>query len=217
MTGGSETVVLLHGIARTGKSLRRIENALQKSGYQTLPITYPSRQYDIEAIADYLAAHDLNPAFWQAAGKVHFITHSMGGLVARCYLERYPQDNIGRIVMMGPPHGGSPIADLLHKFPLYNWYYGPAGRDLTTQARQQDQTRPGYQTGIIAGSASWPYVIARHFIRGKSDGRVSVDQTKWPGMVDHITLPATHTFMMNRKDTRHQVLHFLRHGRFDQG
>ncbi|MBU0799731.1 MAG: alpha/beta fold hydrolase [Alphaproteobacteria bacterium] len=216
-----ETVVLLHGIARTDASLERLEKILQQAGYDTLAITYPSTKEDIDGIASFLNKGPLSPQFWAQAQKVHFVTHSMGGLVARRYLAAYhdvlPVEKVGRVVMLAPPNGGSEVADLTHKFPPYQWYYGPAGQELTTFARQKDQGAPWYEVGIIAGTKEWFYIVAAFVVPGKGDGRVSVESTKLPGMRDHITVPATHTFIMDRPDVHRQVVHFIREGVFHHG
>lgn len=213
-----ETVVLLHGIARTKASMKTMEKSLQSAGYETRAITYPSTDRDIDAIAQELREKELSPAFWRGAGKVHFVTHSMGGLVARRYLAHYqaqiPAEKLGRVVMMAPPSRGSHIADLIHNLPPYHWYYGPAGQELTSAARAAADDALYYDAGIIAGGKEWPYFIAALIVPGPSDGRVSVENTKAPGMKDHIVMPATHTFIMDRPDVQRQVVHFIREGIF---
>lgn len=211
---GTETVVLLHGIARTGASLGSLEDSLQKAGYNTVAITYPSTDHSIDTLADYLHKNHLTAAFWAEQDKVHFVSHSMGGLVTRAYLDKYRQNKIGRVVMLAPPHGGSEVADLLSGFPPYDWFYGPAGAELQTTHREKDRTKPYYDVGIIAGTREWPYIVAAFLVPGKGDGRVSVESTKWSGAADHIALPATHTFIMDKKQVHDHVIEFLKNGKF---
>ncbi len=214
----AETVVLLHGIARTALSLSAVEKALKKEGYDVLPVTYPSRQKNVDDIAGWLRQSALDDEFWSKAEKVHFVTHSMGGVVAQQYLDQYrvaiPVEKLGRVVMLAPPNGGSEVADLLHDFWPYKWYYGPAGSELTTEARQKAVVEPYYDLGVIAGTKEWPYVIAAFVVPGSSDGRVSVEKTKIPGMKDHVTVPATHTFIMDKPDVHRQVVAFIKDGVF---
>ncbi|MGB1077159.1 MAG: alpha/beta hydrolase, partial [Bdellovibrionales bacterium] len=125
-----------------------------------------------------------------------------------------PREKLGRVVMMGPPNKGSEVADLIHKLPPYEWYYGPTGQELTTQAREINTTKPYYDLGIIAGTKEWPYFVAAFVTPGKSDGRVTVENTKLEGMKDHITLPATHTFIMKKDNVHKQIIHFLKNGAF---
>ncbi len=214
-----DTVVILHGIARTSKSMSAVESALQKDGYRTLAITYPSTKKNIDDIVAGLHEKELDKAFWSSAGTVHFVTHSMGGLVARRYLDKYrseiPPDKIGRVVMLAPPNAGSEVADTLHSLWPYQWYYGPAGQELTTAAQAGDKSDVYYDLGIIAGTKEWPYVIAAFVVPGPGDGRVSVEKTKLAGMKDHVTVNGTHTFIMDRPDVHRQIVHFLKQGSFE--
>lgn len=216
-----EKVVLLHGIARTGASMKSMETALQAAGYETVSITYPSTDKNLDEIAAYLRGGALSEEFWKSAGRVHFVTHSMGGLVARRYLQNYrdviPAERIGRVVMMAPPSQGSHVADLIHDLPPYDWYYGPAGQELTSAARAAADEPLYYETGIVAGEKEWPYIVAAFVVPGKSDGRVAVENTKIPGMKDHVVVPATHTFVMDRPDVQRQVVYFIKEGTFHHG
>lgn len=214
-----DKVVLLHGIGRTSRSLDRLEGALQDRDYDTLSITYPSRRLPLEDLAVWLREVALDSSFWdEATGRIHFAAYSMGGLLTRYYLDRYrseiPRHKLGRVVMMGTPHQGSAVADFWHRTWPYRRFYGPAGQQLTTQAMKQVTMRPYYELGVIAGTAGWPYADSWFLIPGESDGRVSVDSTKIEGMKDHVCVPATHTFIMNRPDVHMQVAAFLKNGAF---
>jgi len=215
----AQSVVILHGIAKTNSSMRSVEKLLQKEGYKTLSITYPSQKNSIDDIASYLREEHLNDAFWENADNVHIVTHSMGGLVARRYLDTYkddiPEDKLGRVVMLAPPNGGSEVADTIHGLSLYQWFYGPAGEELTTEVQSKNGSTVYYDLGIIAGTKEWPYPVAAFIVPGESDGRVSVEKTKLDGMADHVSVSATHTFIMNKKDVHKQLLHFLKEGAFE--
>jgi len=218
MASQKETVVILHGIAKTSKSMSSIEIVLKQAGYNTINITYPSTTKSLENIAAHLRKNELSEPFWKKENTVHFVTHSMGGLVARQYLDSYkgviPKDKLGNVVMIAPPNKGSSIADTLHKLAPYKWYYGPAGSELTTIVQSKNKSDIYYDLGIIAGKKEWPYFIAALFISGKSDGRVSVEQTKIKGMKDHSVVNGTHTFIMNKKDVHKLILKFLKSSRF---
>ncbi|QQG35793.1 MAG: alpha/beta fold hydrolase [Micavibrio aeruginosavorus] len=213
-----DTVVILHGIARTNKSMIKIEKALRDAGYNAISITYPSTEKDVDELAQWLHQNYLTAKFWENNRRVHFVTHSMGGLVTREYLEKYrpaiPYRHLGRVVMLAPPHQGSEVADLLDQNWLYQMYYGPAGQDLTTDAQKSPHPRPYYDLGIIAGNKEWPYFAAAFVVPGPGDGRVAVEKTRLPGMADHIIVNATHTFIMNDEPAIKQALYFLTHGEF---
>ncbi|MCS5598035.1 MAG: alpha/beta fold hydrolase [Alphaproteobacteria bacterium] len=215
----TDLVVLLHGIGHSEWNMAGVEFALKQAGYQTLNIGYPSRQKNLTALADFLNAELQNKAVWSAGySKVHFTTHSMGGLVVRTYLNDHQkeidQSKLGRVVMLAPPNGGSEVADLLKDFLPYQWIYGPAGQELTTEKQAKMKAEVYYDLGIIAGNKEWPYIIAAHIIPNESDGRVALTKTKLKGMADHVTLSVTHSFISWKPSVHKQIIYFLNHGTF---
>lgn len=213
-----DTVVILHGIGHSRWNMYRVERAMRKEGYATFNITYPSLKKDIPALAGFVRDKLADGGVWDRPGRVHFVTHSMGGLVVQRYLEDYksdvPQDRVGRVVMIAPPIGGSEVADLLKNFPPYKWIFGPAGQQLTTKDRQAETIVPWYETGIIAGTSGWPYFIADRLIEGDHDGRVAVEKAKMAGMKDFMTVPATHSFISWKGSVHKQAINFLKNGQF---
>lgn len=208
-------VVLLHGIARRAASLAGIERKLAAAGYCTLNLDYPSRRYNLHDIAAGL--HPAVSRFQdQVDGRLHFVTHSMGGLVTRCYVTRHRPERLGHVVMLAPPNEGSEIADFLSRNPLYRAFFGPAGHELGTvrSAGLRDLLGPiDFSLGIIAGNRSL-YPISSLILPRPNDGRVSVARTRVSGASDHITLPTSHPLIMRHPLAMEQTLHFLRHGRF---
>ena len=217
----NETVVLLHGIGHSLWNMIFVERALQKAGYKTLNLSYPSRKHDIQTLAGWLAGRLAENRVWEESDKVHFVSHSMGGLVTGTYLANHkasiPPGKMGRAVMLGTPHGGSEVADFLQDNPLYQWVFGPAGQELTTQARQNNKIQPWYDLGIIAGTQNWLYPLGLLRIKEDNDGCVSVSSTKLDGMKDHLILPALHGFMGWMPGIHRQVAAFLENGAFDNG
>jgi pimeloyl-ACP methyl ester carboxylesterase len=215
MEQSGDIVILLHGIGRTGHSMRPLQRVLCRAGYEALAISYPWRRYNVDRLAAWVADHLETSAVWERFVRAHFVTHSMGGLIAHTVVEAHARpERIGRVVMLGPPNGGSEVADLLHRTPPYRWFYGPAGQDLTTMARAAG-TPPSYALGVIAGDRGWPYLLGNLAIPKPHDGRVAVARTRLAGMADHIVVPTTHSFMPGSARVHRQVLHFLAQGRFD--
>ena len=214
-----EIVVLLHGIGHIGLNMIAMEKVLQKEGYKTLNLTYPSLRQDIKGLGDWLAEKLQDTKTWETYERVHFVVHSMGGLVSGFYLEHHqndiPKEKMGRVVMMGTPHGGSEVADFLQENPLYQWAFGPAGQELTTSAREEDKIKPWYELGIIAGEQDQNITLGRLFIDTSHDGVVSVESTKVDGMTDHKVMTAMHSFMAWVPNVQAQVSHFLEEGKFE--
>jgi pimeloyl-ACP methyl ester carboxylesterase len=212
---GHDGVVLLHGISRTSRSLRKMRAAIEASGFATLNIGYPSRRKALQALAD-----DIHPAVARFAeripGSLHFVGHSMGGLLARVYLARYRPPRVGGVVMLGTPNGGSEIADRLQDFWLYRAWFGPAGQQLGTMRDDATNTMLppiDYPVGIIAGERSI-YPIASLLLPTPNDGRVSVENTKLDGMADHVVISASHPWLPRNAVAIEQTIAFLRDGRF---
>lgn len=208
-------VVLLHGIARSARSLRRMQAALETAGFATLNLDYQSRAKSLEALVA-----DISPAISEFAsrvdGPVHFVAHSMGGLLARAYLAKCPLSRPGRVILLGPPNNGSEIADRFRRFALYRAFFGPAGQQLITTPDAATKALlpiPNYPLGIIAGSRS-VYPISSRFLPSPNDGRVSVASTRLDGMADHIVIPTAHPLLVRDARAIAQTVAFLRNGRF---
>lgn len=210
-----ELVILLHGIARTARSMRSIEKALQQQGYRTLNVDYPSRDGAIKSLAENVHQQILTyPEIEQFT--VHIVTHSMGALVARYLLAMPLFNNVQRVVMLGPPNQGSEVADLIMHYQPFKAFYGPALADLSTHhaSTQPFSALPAHcQVGIIAGSISID-PICYFLLPRQNDGKVSVASTKIAGMTDHIVLPTSHSFMMYNKSVIQQIVYFIAHGDF---
>lgn len=208
----AECVVLLHGLARGPNSLLLIDYALTQRGYRVINAGYPSTAADLPE----LVTHVETAVARCGPGEVDFVTHSMGGLLLRLWAGDNP-DRVGRAVMLAPPNKGSEIVDLFGDQAWFAWLNGPAGVRLGTGPDDAPATLPSvtFELGVIAGSGTINPLTSA-LVEGRDDGKVSVEATKVEGMAAHLTLPVTHTYMMNDPRVIRQVLAFLDDGRFAQ-
>lgn len=186
---------------------------LEKQGYTVVNVGYPSRRHRIEELAEMA----IEPALEQCsqATAVHFVTHSMGGILLRYYLTKHEIPWLSRAVMLGPPNQGSEVVDSLSSFLWFQAFNGPAGMQLGTDADSIPSQLPAvdFELGVIAGNRSVNWFLST-FLPGDDDGKVTVERTQVEGMQDHKVMPVTHPLMMRNKAVMEQVAGFLRDGQF---
>ncbi len=214
----ADGVVLLHGLGRTSGSMALLERRIAKARYQTLSLRYPSTSTPLPAIAGLLEprVHDFANML---EGRVHLITHSLGGLIARAVLNRQRPANLGRVVMLAPPNGGSEWADMMERSRLAKTILGPNIEYLVTRRSEDLDGCLGeidYELGIIAGDRPIDRFIAPFLIRTPHDGKVSVASTKVAGMTDHLILPVGHPLMPFHPRVARQAISFLNTGTFER-
>jgi triacylglycerol lipase len=210
-----EHVILLHGLCRSSSSMHKMQRALTAAGYQVWNIDYPSRTNTVAGLSETVLAPAIRDCETAGATRIHFVGHSLGGILVRDYLVRHAVTNAGRVVMLGPPNQGSEIVDKLGSWWLFKKINGPAGCELGT-APDSAPNRigpPSVSIGVIAGNRSINWINS-FLIPGPDDGKVSVARTRLSGMADHLVLPTTHPFIMKNRSVIKQTIHFLRGGKF---
>jgi len=208
-------VILLHGLGRTSLSMKKLENNLEKSGYIVWNQGYPSRKKTIEELAS-VVGEGIDVCRTKKARKVHFVTHSLGGILVRQYFHDHAVPEAQRVVMLGPPNHGSEITDRYKDAWWYQEATGPAGQQLGARPDSlPNRLQPiPLEVGIIAGTGGGD-LFASTF-KDLNDGKVSVESTKLAEMKDFLVVDTGHTFMMNSDEVVGQVMHFLKEGRFDR-
>jgi triacylglycerol lipase len=211
----NDTVVLLHGLNRTHHAMAKLADALQADGYTVINCDYPSRSADISTLSSNVFV-SLLPQL-PSSNRVHFVTHSMGGILLRTYLDTHSITNLGRVVMLAPPNQGSEVVDTLRGLPPFGWINGPAGLQLGTETNSVPNRLkpPQFDLGIIAGDRSMNPLFS-YFVPGKDDGKVSVTNAQITGMSDFIVMHVTHTFMMRNSGVIAQIKYFLKKGCFER-
>lgn len=209
-----ERVVLLHGLARSDRSMRPLAKRLAEAGFEVTNLDYPSTSKDPEELTQ-LIDRVIEECCANESSPVHFVTHSLGGILVRAYLAEHRPPNLGRVVMLAPPNRGSEIVDLLGDTWLFEKIFGPTATQLGTSEQSLPNRigPPTYELGVIAGNKVLN-PLGAWLLSGQHDGTVSTDNTKLEGMSSFLVLPENHTFIMNDPEVAEEVIHFLENGEF---
>lgn len=212
--GNREIVVLIHGFGRSNAAMWSFANRLRDSGYYVKRVGYDSLRQAPQQILDQIAKQ-INACCAQQKNTVNFVGHSLGGLLIRDYLQHYKVDSLGRVVMMGTPNQGTPIADYFQDTWLMK-LAGPTAKQLGTGEGGFPKSlgEPYYPVGVIAGVAE---LSNDTILPGEDDGWVTIKATRLTGMHDFIIVRSGHSMMRYNSEVFHQVVTFLKTGKFDHG
>ncbi|MCX6807579.1 MAG: alpha/beta hydrolase [Patescibacteria group bacterium] len=210
-------VVLVHGLIRSSGSLDNLAKFLADKGYSVLNFDYLSTKYDITTISREYLKKAVFTYCTDPDRKIHFITHSLGGIVVKDFLGSTELPNLGRVVMLAPPNKGSELADVVKRIPGAEFLLGPNLDKLGAEEPNifTANTKINFEVGIVAGNAS-SNMLNSEIIPGDDDGKVSVESTKLTGMKDFIVVPETHNTMINTGIVWQAADNFIRYGAFSE-
>lgn len=213
-TESGETVILLHGFARSNTAMWLLAKRLQDAGYKVERVGYDSLQSDPEEILKDVS-HQIEACCLELKRPVHFVGHSLGGLIIRAYLGTHKMHHMGKVVMIGTPNKGTPLVDIF-KDSWWMQFAGPTVNKLGTDKNSFPNTlpTPDYPLGIIAGVTENGFLSSR--IPGQDDGLVPVNSTFLQGMNDFIILETNHTMLRYNEKVAFQTIEFLKRGRFSK-
>lgn len=208
----AETIILVHGLWMTGIEMAVLKHRLEaEHGFNCVLFTYHSVTGEIQNHVDRLR----ELAREQHCDRLHFVGHSLGGVVTYKVLESTPDLIEGRAVLLGSPLQGSAAVDAMSRWTLGRVAVGDAVcKELTSGGlRHWDGRR---DIGVIAGSVQMGFGrLFSEKLMDNSDGTVMIEETRLDGAADHIVLPVTHTSMVFSPLVTTQVVNFLRDGKFD--
>ncbi len=209
----SNVVILLHGLARTSNSMEKMEATLKAEGYEVHNLDYPSRHQSINTLATIVRAQV--QAVTDSDDTIHFLTHSLGGIIVRTIQKEDPLENIGRVVMLSPPNQGSELVDTLGDYSAFGWVNGPAGNQLGTDTNGfiASLGPVDFDLGVITGDYSINGINSM-IIPGDDDGKVSIESAKVEGMNAYKVIHATHPYIMKNDEAITLTIQFLETGAF---
>ncbi len=211
-------VVLLHGLGRSARSFQKMAAALEARGYDVLNIDYPSTEHPIPVLTERVVKPAIDGHCTDPTRPIHFVTHSMGGIILREYVRRFRPENLGRAVMLSPPSLGSEVVDFLRKSAAVRAIMGPAFLQLGTGPDSFVNRLPpaDFEVGVITGDRTINFINSM-IIPGPDDGKVSVARARLPGMTAFRVVHRTHPLIMNADEVIGDVLGFLEEGAFRAG
>ena len=211
----TECIILIHGLARTSRCMNKAASILESYGYDTINVNYPSRKKTVQQLVKQHIQPIIKDCESNNYQQIHFLTHSMGGILLRAYLAKHTIRNLGKTVMLAPPNQGSEIVDKLGHLALFSLLNGPAGLELGTDPNSMPKQLGNidFETGVMTGDKSINPLLSL-LIPGKNDGKVSVDRAKTKGVKDFIVVPYSHPFIMQRTSVIYQALFFIQNGCF---
>jgi hypothetical protein len=212
--GNKEIIVLLHGLGRNTTSMWLLASRLEDAGYYVQRVGYSSLHQNTDDILKDISSQ-INQCCQKHTQSVHFVGHSLGGLMVRAYLQNNRVDKLGRVVLLGTPNKGSEAADHFSNSWLMD-ILGPTAKALGTDNKSFPNSlqAPYYPVGIIAGELKSK--LNDPVIPGKDDGIVSVEATKIDGMTDFIIIETGHSMMRYDSEVADQTIEFIKNGQFKE-
>ena len=211
----SECVVLIHGLNRSWRAMQTMAEALREAGFSTANVDYPSQAGSVEVLAPMAINTGLAECRNAGAERIHFVTHSMGGILVRYAHETSPIPDLGRVVMLAPPNHGSEVIDITRNWPTSQLFAGEAGLQLGTDA-DSILTELGpvdFELGVIAGTGSINFVMSA-MLPNPNDGKVSVASTRIAGMDDFLIVETSHHYIAESDTVIRNTAAFLHNGSF---
>ncbi|MBK67713.1 MAG: hypothetical protein CMP22_06245 [Rickettsiales bacterium] len=223
-----ELVVVLHGLKATPRSMRKMNAYLTACGYSVASPCLDYDHLDVEGIVEQI--HEKVGDKIENYKKVHFVGYSMGGMALRAYLsQHFPEEKMGNAIQIGAPNQGSLGMRLLMKIPGVKSLAGPMAVQVSKKKFEEDLTdkhaKPAhffpekipYKLGVIAGDAikGLKDIFNALILPGGDDGIVTLKETAFNGMTDHIIIDDHHVGLSTSNKSMLLVSHFLKNATFD--
>ena len=199
----NQEVVLVPGLWMPGLAMALIAARLRRAGFRTQSFVYSGRE-PLEAALERLA-------LLVRERSVHFVGHSLGGVLIFDLLQSHREIAAGRVVLLGAPVRGCFAGRRLGSGALGRWMLGAcAPRWEKRHARWQ---RPE-ALGVIAGTLPLGLGRALGALPGENDGVVCAEETVVEGMTDRALVRQGHSMLAVSGRVAALVEQFLRAGRF---
>jgi pimeloyl-ACP methyl ester carboxylesterase len=203
----TEHVILLHGLWMRGFTLAALRRRIERAGFAVELFDYASVMRDPDLSVSNLLAR----ARSIKSKKIHFVGHSLGGLIALQALRQASDFPAGHVVCLGSPLRGSAVARTISALPGGSLVIGKSSGILRDGLQRWSG---GQAVGVIAGRLPFGFGFIAGSLASPHDGTVSVAETELPGLTDHCVVPATHMGLVFSDEAAAQTVAFLRTARF---
>lgn len=205
-----EVVVLVHGFFKNRSDMRYLEKGLQEHGFETCCVDLPTT---FACFEDCLKSLEWQLSHFTQQDKLHYVAHSMGGLLVRAYLAACGHSKTGHCVFIATPQQGTALAAIAHKFPLYSSVFKPIQSLLPCTGSENAETSIESPLGVVAGSRSMG-VLGSLFLNEPNDGRVEVASAQSQDADEFLVVPFGHKDIHHQRLTLLNVVEFIRTGKF---
>jgi pimeloyl-ACP methyl ester carboxylesterase len=209
-TGERMPVVLVHGALRSRLGLLPTAAILSRFGLDARPFGYPTRRGTVwdhgRALSDFLDG-------WLGTTRVPvlgFLTHSMGGLVVRAYLEiagtRHAPAQ--RVVMLSPPNRGARLAVHHRQGRLARLLYGDALKELHPEVAGRMPLPPASASVLVLAGARGDGRGWNPRLAGDDDGVVALEEMALGDRAPHV-VGGVHSMLQWRPEVLRCAATFL--------
>jgi len=199
----TDEVVLVPGLWMPRAAMALIAARLRRESFRTRSFAYSGRQPLAPTLERLAALGRERP--------VHFVGHSLGGVLIFDLLQSRRDIAAGRVVLLGSPVRGCDTGRRLAAGALGRWMLG--GCAARWQEREARWQRPE-ALGVIAGTR--PLGLGRLLgaLPGENDAVVRTEETIVEGMTDRVLVRQGHSMLIASRDVAGLVARFLRTGAF---
>ncbi|WP_405856810.1 alpha/beta fold hydrolase [Streptomyces sp. NBC_00090] len=147
ITPGGRPVVLLHGFVDNRSVFVMLRRALTRHGRDCVEsLNYSPLTCDLRSAAELLGRRVEEIRARTGHAEVDIVGHSLGGLIARYYVQRLGGDaRVRTLVMLGTPHSGTTVAPLADAHPLVRQM-----RPGSAVLRELAEAAPGCRTRFVS-------------------------------------------------------------------
>ena len=204
-TNKDEIIILVHGLWMKGPELSYIRYKLWRQGYKIYQFHYASifktPEENADKLFEFISKIDV-PV-------IHFVAHSLGGIVVEHLLDKYELNQSGRVVLIGAPINGSAVAAYLSKTKYLKYLLGKSIiKGLLGDAPNWNYKR---KICVIAGTKGIGIgkLLAGKILQQPNDGTVNLHETQLTRADEFHEIPRSHFLLLVSNKVINIIVDFL--------